>query len=233
MQRLGAAVTRDINEHHRWDDPIFRGRFRNQVIHDPADLLTVASYIHVNPIRARLARRLDQHCWTSHRAYLGLDLQPPWLSTQTLLDWAGGQEAFAAFVQAYRSGESPWPEGFNADRGWFRRVKKELGAQQKAQQNASAPSVDEILARVIDHTGTTHLRLSNAGRGRIGNPARRFAVWALAKERDMQYAEIGRLLDMTPSQVAVTLARLKKDSSSPVVVRWMETWMGLQRSALI
>ena len=70
---------------HRWDGPLFRGRFHSQLIHHADSLEHVFAYIHLNPIRACLARGLDEDCWTSLLAYLGKTRRPRWLKTHAFL----------------------------------------------------------------------------------------------------------------------------------------------------
>ena len=42
-------------------------------------------YVHNNPVRAGLAARASESSWSSHRAYLGLEACPSWLTTAAVL----------------------------------------------------------------------------------------------------------------------------------------------------
>jgi hypothetical protein len=64
------------------------------------------SYQHNNPVRAGVVDRASECGWTSHRAYLGLEDSPPWLSTDLGLELAGfsadsvGRGQFDRFANA-------------------------------------------------------------------------------------------------------------------------------------
>ncbi|MCU0664049.1 MAG: hypothetical protein MUC50_17190 [Myxococcota bacterium] len=69
----------------------------------------------------------------------------------------------------------------------------------------------------------TRKELRRGVRGPKGNPARRFAVWALAKDTLLTHAKLGNLLGMTGASVAKDPARPHKhiDSFSD----WAEAWL--------
>jgi len=232
MQFLGARFTQELNRHSGWDGPIFHGRFRNQVLRDERAILTVAGYIHLNPLRAGIVRRLDQHCWTSHRAYLGLDYPPDWLSRDLLLGHCGGSEAFGEWVYDLRSKREGWPEDFDEDNGWFAGGKevrpwsfKRRDVKDRVVPKKPADAA-RVLKRVMRLTKSNRRELNRAPRGRSGNPARRFAVWALHRETGLKHSQIGDLLGgMNPEQVGVTLARLREAERDATVQRWIDTWL--------
>ena len=47
------------------------------------------SYVHNNPVRARVVSRPGDSDWTSHRAYVGAAPRPAWLDVEAGLDLAG------------------------------------------------------------------------------------------------------------------------------------------------
>jgi hypothetical protein len=55
----------------------------------PERVRDVIAYIHNNPVRAGLVGAAGDSTWTSHRAYLGLDIEPRWLDVQAGLELAG------------------------------------------------------------------------------------------------------------------------------------------------
>jgi hypothetical protein len=58
--------------------------------------------------------------------------------------------------------------------------------------------------------------------GPRANPARRFATWALAKQTLLTHAEIGKLFDVSPGQVANVLRSLRKRTTLPA--DWVDSW---------
>jgi len=84
-------------------------------VEDEEYLRYLLAYIHLNPIEARLVIRLDSECWTSHRAYLGKESVPPWLSVETFLHLFSGATKLHAFVKSVRQKVIIYPEDFNPE----------------------------------------------------------------------------------------------------------------------
>ena len=91
MQFLNGTYTLWLNNRHHWDGPVFRGRFHSQLVDDEGYLRYLIAYIHLNPVEAHLVRRVGDEAWTSHRAYLGKEEAPAWLTTRVLRDLFGGK----------------------------------------------------------------------------------------------------------------------------------------------
>ena len=92
MQHLIGTYTQLLNSRHQWDGPVFRGRFTSQLVSDEEYLRYLFAYIHLNPIGAHLVPRLTSEAWTSHRAYIGRDKAPKWLTTGLFLKLFRGQK---------------------------------------------------------------------------------------------------------------------------------------------
>lgn len=210
MRRLNAEYTQRVNLLERWDGPVFRGRFHSQLVEDETRLVHVLAYIHLNPLRANLVTRLDSECWTSHRAYLGRDPAPEWLTTGHFLGLLGGAAPLHELVLSLHRGSRPWPEGMSLESGFLEGDEGTRRPRRKAGDKATR-FLDErrALSLVGDVTGTTSAELRRAVCGPGANPARRFAVWALKDRTALTHAEIGSALRMSPQQVAHVLRRLR------------------------
>lgn len=69
MQCLTIAYTKYFNERHQRVGHVFQGRFRSRLIETDTYLLVASRYVHLNPVRAQLARRPADYLWSSYRAY--------------------------------------------------------------------------------------------------------------------------------------------------------------------
>jgi REP element-mobilizing transposase RayT len=83
--------------------PLFADRYKAVLVDREEYLLELVRYVHLNPVRARVAERPEDSRWSSHRAYLGLDPAPSWLDQREVLDRFGSdpsaaRRAFAGFV---------------------------------------------------------------------------------------------------------------------------------------
>ena len=120
MQHLLARYTKWLNNRHAWDGPIFRGRYRSQLVTNPVYLRVLIAYIHLNPVSAHLTSRVDDECWTSYRAYMNMEPSPRWLTTSYFTEIFGGREELHAFVESYRKGRLEYPAEFEQATGMFR-----------------------------------------------------------------------------------------------------------------
>ena len=180
------------------------------------------AYIHLNPLKACLVTRLDSdRAWTSHRAYLGKDAAPGWLTTGELLERFGGGAALHEWALGLHRGKERWPEtGFDAESGFplggaFTRAERQRPVERKrlAKEDRQA-----LVAAICEAVGVSPARLREGIRGARGNPERRFAVWALARSTPLTQREIGALLGMTASHVARDLCRPRESIAE------LDTW---------
>ncbi len=145
-----------------------------------------------------------------------------------MTELAGGQGAFAALVADLRTGANQWPEGFDLDTG----MRKDPGAsdrrirarpQLRDRRGRRARPREELIAAILEITGVRRAALTQSIRGRVGNSARRFTVWALSRDSDLSQAQIGDVVEMAVPQVSHTLRRVGSNPSEPLA-SWMEAW---------
>jgi REP element-mobilizing transposase RayT len=70
MRHVDGIYTQRFNRSHKCDGSLFRGRYKAILVDADTYLLDLVRYIHRNPLRAALVRRLDRYPWNSHIAYL-------------------------------------------------------------------------------------------------------------------------------------------------------------------
>ena len=71
MQILNARYTRYFNRRYQRIGHLYQGRFYARLVDRNEYLLQVTRYVHLNPVRARLAARPADYTWSSYRAYVG------------------------------------------------------------------------------------------------------------------------------------------------------------------
>ncbi len=224
MRHLNATYTQRLNRVHGWDGPLFRGRFGSQLIGDEEYLEHLVAYIHLNPVRAHLVNRPDEPSWTSHRAYLGLEAAPTWLTMDEMLARFGDAAALDDYVRALQTGSEPWPEAMNTATGWLRQETVEAPPRRAAPRPATLRSPDEVERAVCRLSGARPETLRDVVRGPRANPPRRLAVWALSRAAGLTHSAIGARLGMSANQVAKVLDRMCRPGVDPQLVGWMEQW---------
>ena len=109
MQWFGTTYTQRFNRRHFRNGHLFQGRYKSIIIQNDAYLLQLSYYIHRNPVRAGIVRRLTGYRWSSYNAYAYGRKAPKWLSTDLILDrFASEQDRHRSYrekVQKYASEE--------------------------------------------------------------------------------------------------------------------------------
>lgn len=85
MRQLNGVYTQRFNRTHARVGHVFQGRFKAIIVERDAYLLELARYIVLNPVRARMVKRVDAWPWSSYRATMGKAPSPVWLETRSLL----------------------------------------------------------------------------------------------------------------------------------------------------
>ncbi|MBM3386569.1 MAG: transposase [Betaproteobacteria bacterium] len=93
MQAVGRAYVRHFNLRHGRTGTLWEGRYRSNLIDSERYLLACMVYIDLNPVRAGLVHRAQDHPWSSHRHCMGLASDK--LVTLHALYWALGNTPFA------------------------------------------------------------------------------------------------------------------------------------------
>ena len=87
MRQLNGVYTQRFNRAHARVGHVFQGRYKAILVERNSYLLELARYVVLNPLRAKIVRRLEAWPWSSYLATCGQAASPPWLQT----DWILGQ----------------------------------------------------------------------------------------------------------------------------------------------
>jgi len=108
IQWLGVSYSIWFNRRHQRSGHLFQGRFKSFMIENDRYFTATCLYIHGNPLRAGLVKRLWDYPWSSCRAYMNKRKEASWLTTELILGMYGGnRKAFiAAQEDSVRSNEN-------------------------------------------------------------------------------------------------------------------------------
>ena len=87
MRQLNGVYTQRFNRAHARVGHVFQGRYKAILVERDNYLLELARYVVLNPLRAKMVRRLVAWPWSSYLATCGQAASPPWLQ----MDWILGQ----------------------------------------------------------------------------------------------------------------------------------------------
>jgi len=108
MKWLQGTYTQRFNSRHREWGHLFQGRYKALVIQsgDGDYFSTVATYIHLNPVRAQLLdferQDLSTYPWSSYTLYFDRDKRPEWLCVDRVLgsfQWQDNRRGLDGFLQ--------------------------------------------------------------------------------------------------------------------------------------
>jgi putative transposase len=205
-----SSFSRELNRRHDWDGPVFRGRFRNRVVYRDEHWMHLLAYIHLNPVRARLAMKPEQAEWTSHAFYSGARRPPDWLTNAELLGMFGGTRGYLDYVRAVRAKRAEVPDDF--DRVAFQKGRA-LTDETVARPGPSSPrlpTVKTALGEVLRASGGSSAEIREVRVGRRGNPLRVVAAYWLSRRSKATNVEVGRAIGMGPADVSKAIARVQR-----------------------
>lgn len=85
MHYINTAYAAYFNAKHKRVGPLYQGRFKAILVQQDEYLHHLSRYIHLNPLRAGIAKSPLEYRWSSYR-YFTLDQQPPkWLKIDFIL----------------------------------------------------------------------------------------------------------------------------------------------------
>lgn len=217
MQNISLRYTQWFNWRHKRSGHVFQGRYKAVMVDADAYLLELVAYIHLNPVRARIAARPEQHQWSSYRAYLGEETLP-WLEPGTILsqfspDTGRARELFAGFV-GERTAEGRRKE-FHGEKNVDSRIIGDDGfvdtvLAQAAALPARKPVVSEVVAAVKKLYAIGDDRLRAQGQERVASEARGLAAWATLELSGGKLTELARLVGRDPATLTCAVRRLEK-----------------------
>lgn len=213
LKRLDQTFTQRLNHRMGWDGPVFRGRFHNVLIGNPAHWNHLLAYIHGNPSRAGLAGRLHDPLWTSHGAYLSGGDSARWLSVEPELERLGGVQRYANWLRERIDGTVEPPPNFQPEKAGAG-----PGSELRAPPRSTSLDTEAAILQAIFVLGSP----LSWRRGR----ERAVAAWWL-RFTGTSVAETGARLGISASTVSRTLDHLGRLSETDdEVAAWMACLLG-------
>jgi REP element-mobilizing transposase RayT len=217
MQWFGTTYTRRYNNRHSRTGHLFQGRFKSILVENDAYLMRLSFYIHRNPVRAGLVRRLADYPWSSYKTYAYGRAAPDWLSTGLILSQIQAQDPHKGYrekAQEYVAEEARLWENLRhgvmlGSREFVERIRrKHLPAELetgKPQQRAVARGTgpEELARRATAALGWEDRKFTQGRRLRGDRKLERdlvvYWLWNLGCYKN---EEIGRIFGLTSSAVS-------------------------------
>lgn len=72
ISRIHSLYAKIFNKKYRYVGYLFQNRYFTEVIEDDSQFLSTCRYIHLNPIRAKMAEKPEDYEWSSYSMTIGL-----------------------------------------------------------------------------------------------------------------------------------------------------------------
>jgi hypothetical protein len=105
VRHVNGAYTTYFNVKRQRTGHLLQGRYKAILVEREEYAEELSRYIHLYPVRARVAQRPEEHAWSSYAAYIGAAPSPCWLARDLILsqfgrDEASAQQRYRQFVEA-------------------------------------------------------------------------------------------------------------------------------------
>ncbi|MGC8763986.1 MAG: REP-associated tyrosine transposase [Acidobacteriota bacterium] len=207
MQRINGEYTQGFNRRHRRCGHLFQGRFKAVLVQKESHLLEVCRYVVLNPVRAKMVKRVGEWAWSSYKATAGEVKCPPYLSTSWVLSQFHREKAIAQrlyrryVAQGLREKESPFARvaaqmvlgtaEFVDEWREKAQAKREVQEHPRFQRMAARPALEKIVSR--ESVGG---RVGLAKQVRDAHVVHGYTLAEIAKHLGVHYATAGRLLKL-------------------------------------
>ena len=224
FRHLNGLYTQKFNRKHQVDGALFRGRFKSILVDKETYYLELIRYIHRNPLRAGIEKKLGDYPWSSHSAYLSEAKQWQWIFKQESLGRFGTSRAhqkrsYLAFVSQSDSPEiltqlsrKKWSLtlGNEAFKEW---VREKFGQHslhpEKPESRELLPTVERIQQGVLEYYQGKPEELVSHFRGQT-SLIRDMALYTARQLSQHSLKEIGNSFGIeNPKTVGSAIHRMK------------------------
>lgn len=206
MLRIAGQYARTVQARIHTTGHLFEKRYYAVLVDADEYLQQLLRYVHLNPVRARLAATADDYPWSSHHVYAGRR-EEPWVTTDFALslfhpDRERAVHAYRLFIDAQigREAVSPLVECNASDRrvlGSDEFAARVLGPNWRPR---SRKTLEEIIGEACAQFAVTPEDLRSSSRAMSHVRAR---AWIAAQATELRIASI-----------AAVARRLQRDESS-------------------
>jgi putative transposase len=209
MQGLQQSYTQHFNRSYRKVGHLFQGRYKAIICHRDKYLLALVRYIHLNPVRAKLATRPERYLYSGHNSYL-TNGTAKIVETTPILKLLGGKKAYERFVlegidenhnDEYYAVED---QRFLGEEGFGEEISRKAEENERKTSKPIETAIKEIARRV---GATPELLRSKDRRWDIATK-RAEAVALLVREYGYAVSEVAKCLGRDQANISTMLSRL-------------------------
>jgi len=231
MRHLNGVFTQRYNARYKSDGTLFKGRYKSILVDQDSYLLQLVRYIHRNPIRAGMVKKIDEYPWSSHRGYITRARQWSWLHKDFILSMLTSEKKrqirqYKQFVSAEDSPEirrvfdREYSPSILGSEGFVQQVKNLFFAEKRHREvpdsKILAPDGESIIKIVCRYYKIDEEKMFSVKRG-TENEARNIAIYLMRKLRGEPLAAIGSTFNLAKySSVSSVIERIERKLKNDV-----------------
>ena len=206
MRHLNGVYTQAYNRVHHQDGHLFKGRFKAVLVEKESHLLELCRYVVLNPVRAAMVERPEQHPWSSYLPTLGKAIGPEFLCTEWVLAnfSATLAEARRRYRQFVKEGmglrESPWEklcgQVILGTELFVEQVRAKIGGREtvgeipRQQRHAGRPLLAALFPAGSRLPRQERNRLIRIAHGQHG-----YSLTEIARELEIHYTTVSKVIN--------------------------------------
>lgn len=214
MQKLLTSYAIYFNSKYKQTGHVFQGRYRAKICKEEGYLFKLVQYIHLNPLRAKLATKLENYKWTSHQCYLG-NFNDNMLSLKKIFNYMGCAN-LASGYKTYINLLKEATEAAEKKHGNYRVESDELIATDKKRNKALFDfrylSLDKIIEEIATKTNISIKTLLSNDKSSHATHARKLFYYIAVNKYDYSLKEVSNFIKR---DVSVISRQLKGIKSAP------------------
>lgn len=226
MQRLLTFYAVYFNARYKKTGHVFEGKYKAIICEKEEYLIKLVQYIHLNPIRAGLAKKVDDYKWSSHPSYMGY-VQSKIIATDKLFCFIDGSvsggyrvyksiiygdydgyldELKEAFKKSYKENILGTDEFITS----FKNENKVLDDLENS-KNLKQKTLSEILDEIVSENNIPMEIVLSINKFPEANKVRKIFYYKAAKEYGYMVTEIANFINRDISIISKGVREMKKD----------------------
>jgi len=229
MQRLLTFYAVYFNARYKKTGHVFEGKYKAIICEKEEYLIKLVQYIHLNPIRAGLAKKVDDYKWSSHPSYMGY-VQSKIIAMDKLFCYidgsvSGGYRVYKSIIYGDYDGyldelkeafKKSYKENILGTNEFINKVKVNVESDQESPQDldvsgsSSKKSLPEILNAITLKNNIPMEIVLSVNKFPEANKVRKIFYYKAAKEYGYALTEIASFMNRDISSISKGIRGIKK-----------------------
>ncbi len=222
MHYLNTSYANWFKAKYKLTGPIFQGRYKSILIDADSYALVLSAYVHLNPLRAGMVKKLEDYSFSSFLDYIGTKkpvirrLDTSLILSRFSDNTEQAQKMYKQFVLDNREMLSPLKDTFKGialgSDAFIKRITEKIRSigenrEIKETKFAATYSLDKIIKIVSDYF---NINKSEIFKKKRGNIYRQLTLYLIKRYTDLPLREIGELFNMDYTSVSMMVKRFEK-----------------------